>query len=123
METALAHWIYDLLVREAEARENHRDAFVHYVCESDHAEWRFGGKLGGGGKFWSSDERYYVSCYREDETPERAAIVQRVNATLERVRVKPDNAPPGATPCPKCGAWSGDDWSQCGSDCPVRGAS
>lgn len=84
IEPARAHRIYDLLVREAGARESQRDDFVAYVSTHAHTEWRFGGSLGFGGKFWNSSERYYVTCYPDEETPERRAIVQRVNEALER---------------------------------------
>ena len=28
----------------------------------------------------------------------------------------------GAWYCPRCGAYSGDDWSQCGGACPIKGS-
>lgn len=61
--------------------------FEHYVtrpCRWGH-EWRFGGRLGFGGKFHmvaGLRPRMYVSCYPEDETPERRDLVAKVNAEL-----------------------------------------
>jgi hypothetical protein len=71
------------------------DGFEHYVtqpCQWGH-EWRFGGQLGFGGKFHMVDgfrPRMYVSCYPEDQTPERLVLIATVNAELAKL------APPGA---------------------------
>lgn len=46
-------------------------------------EWCFRGALGFGGKFWRNDGRWYVTCYREDETPERRAMIEEANKRLE----------------------------------------
>ena len=47
-------------------------------------EYRFCGSLGFGGKYWQ--ERNKVTCYLEDETPERLEVIERTNQALERVR-------------------------------------
>lgn len=52
-------------------------------------EFRFIGALGYGGKVWwdpvaalTGRTPLWVNCYREDETPERAAAIARANARL-----------------------------------------
>lgn len=84
-----ANAIYDVLVREAGANESDRLSFVVYVTSSERwpLEFRFMGSLGFGGKFWLTrhDPMYYVNCYREDETPERLATIERTNAALVAV--------------------------------------
>lgn len=48
-------------------------------------EYRFMGALGFGGKFRNNgnhDNTPHVDCYREDETPERLAMVERANKRL-----------------------------------------
>jgi len=45
-------------------------------------EWRFCGKLGFGGKFWVNNSRWYVNCYRENETAEKVNIMERANNLL-----------------------------------------
>ena len=47
-------------------------------------EFRFQGSLGFGGKIYFNPHRgLYVSCYREDETPERNSAIERMNAWLD----------------------------------------
>lgn len=48
-------------------------------------EFRFGGSLGFGGKVWCDHGRVYVTCYPEDETPERLDIISTANVLLERI--------------------------------------
>jgi hypothetical protein len=52
---------------------------VHHFVEGCR-EYRFMGALGFGGKFWQ--QSMTVTCYPEDETPERRAIIERANAAL-----------------------------------------
>lgn len=55
----------------------------HTRCPAhDPIEHRFGGLLGFGGKLHWAHGRLYVSCYQEDRTPERAAMIERANARL-----------------------------------------
>lgn len=52
----------------------------------DCREYRFMGSLGFGGKVWAPStyrRAPYVSCYSEDETPERRSAIQRANARLQ----------------------------------------
>lgn len=63
-------------------------------AESHNVEYRFIGALGFGGKFHlhlrhfsyllgnGGDYRCYVSCYSEDKTPERAAMIEGANLRL-----------------------------------------
>lgn len=47
-------------------------------------EYRFQGSLGFGGKIYFGHHRgLYVSCYREDETPDRKSAIGRMNAWLD----------------------------------------
>lgn len=48
-------------------------------------EFRFMGDLGFGGKLYRSRSGLRVSCYREDETPERAAIISTTNLALRAI--------------------------------------
>jgi len=76
---------YDVLVQHAGAYPGERSDFVYELTRRDKGyrveEWRFRGLLGFGGKFWRN-RTFYVSCYREDETPERLQIIETVNAAL-----------------------------------------
>lgn len=52
----------------------------------DITEYRFQGNLGFGGKFWNANNRWYVTCYSEDETPERKAMIRKANERLAALR-------------------------------------
>ncbi len=85
LPTALVHAVYDVLVDEAGASETWRQDFVHaHTVRPTCQEYRFQGVLGFGGKFWPSN--WTVTCYPEDETPERLAVIARVNASLAELR-------------------------------------
>jgi hypothetical protein len=62
------------------------DGFHEYVTAEDGMwghEWRFGGKLGMGGKFHTSNtRRAWVSCYPEYENEELRALIVSVNEKL-----------------------------------------
>jgi hypothetical protein len=86
---------YTILVEECGAREDGREMFRtllrHDIRRGDGGiEYRFQGALGFGGKFRTcyvnppEFDRYrlYVDCYREDETPERLAMIERANQRL-----------------------------------------
>lgn len=109
-ETA-ANAIYDVLVKTVGAREDRdsRQDFVFYMMR-DHdftIEYRFGGTLGHGGKFYRArnsgfgmpedardlTEHWYVTCYRENETPERVAAIEAANdaLTVANLSVGPRN--------------------------------
>lgn len=75
---------FDILVNDAGASALDQTSFVLAYTEVEHraTEFRFGGHLGFGGKFWRNNGRFYVSCYREDATPEKTQVIQIVNAKL-----------------------------------------
>lgn len=85
-----AEKIYEILVADAGARPDDMQEFVHHHAESKHPcfEWRFQGHLGFGGKFYSSD-MWRIGCYREDDTPERNAIIAKVNQKLANLQYNP----------------------------------
>lgn len=66
----------------------HYDGFERYFTEPHPFachEWRFQGSLGFGGKLYLSLGRLHVSCYPEYRTPERDALIERVNRRLEEL--------------------------------------
>jgi hypothetical protein len=77
-----------ILVEECGLRaDDGRDGFVWTISDphQDCREYRFMGALGFGGKFRNNGNRNdtpHVDCYREDETPERLAMIERANARL-----------------------------------------
>lgn len=76
---------WDVLVQFGQVpnRPYERESFVRYFLERG-TEWRFGGSLGFGGKFWADTlgKRHYITCYPEDSTPEREKLIREVNARL-----------------------------------------
>lgn len=63
------------------------DFLVEQFTTQPWGEWRFCGNLGFGGKLYFSTYPHrnpdlYVDCYPEDNTPERAALIQKVNLRL-----------------------------------------
>ena len=85
MTTEFYSAVYDLLVSKggASSDEYTKQAFISYFLEGPDyqtREWRFMGHLGYGGKFWRNNPTgWYVSCYPEDETPERRALIDDLN--------------------------------------------
>jgi hypothetical protein len=81
--------VYAVLVRLAQAPISWGQDFTrHHARKTDQrawntSEWRFGGSLGMGGKFWSDVESFRVSCYSEDRTPERAETLRLCNEALK----------------------------------------
>lgn len=85
---AVGMQVYEILRQEVGRSITGEEDFIFWfedTCDMNR-EFRFGGKLGFGGKFYRSGTRWYISCYREDETPEREAIIERTNARLEAFR-------------------------------------
>lgn len=86
--------IYDVLVQHAGARKDSYDrkSFIHCALNWDYRfsfEYRFQGHLMFGGKIWLPlDREPYVSCYREDDSPERLKIIEQANKDLALL-VKP----------------------------------
>jgi hypothetical protein len=87
---------WDILVEHAGARRDpiEKESFVRAFMQVEHTaiEWRFGGHLGFGGKFWRNDGRFYISCYPEDRTPKLDAIIIKVNTLLTDLVAKMTNA-------------------------------
>ena len=71
--------IFDVLVTCAGAHESMRENFVHSIQDGTR-EYRFQGDLGFGGKYWP--ETNTVSCYSEDMTDRRRAIITDTNGHL-----------------------------------------
>jgi hypothetical protein len=78
--------IWDILVEEAGASPSNdmRFCFVTHAMSGKWTEFRFGGKLGHGGKVWDNCGRIYVTAYSENETPEVKAIIERTNERLKQ---------------------------------------
>jgi len=81
---------WDILVEVGGASKDEYDKadFVRSFSDKDDRrttrEWRFCGKLGFGGKFYMRDShRHDVSCYPEDRTPEREALIDTINERLK----------------------------------------
>jgi hypothetical protein len=86
-----AEAIWDILVEHAGASpsESPRQQFVfHQTRSNPGADYRFQGLLSFGGKFWVNDDRWYINCYREDERPERLAIIEKVNGLLAKLKAR-----------------------------------
>lgn len=78
---------WDILVAEAEAdpKPDAKRDFVLTMVEDTHCdEYRFGGTLGFGGKFYrDSPCQCCIRCYSEDLTPEIQAVIDKVNGQLQ----------------------------------------
>lgn len=85
-----ANRVYDLLVELCGAVPDWREPFVKYhtANRSDSTEWRFAGFLGFGGKFWSNDGRWWVTCYSEDENEARRLIIDATNQRLAELKTR-----------------------------------
>jgi hypothetical protein len=80
-----AQKIYDLLVTIGGAAERMRESFIYHHCEAEDGcgEWRFQGKLGFGGKYYSRMNK--VDCYTEDRTQEAENVMEKLNILLSEV--------------------------------------
>ncbi len=88
--------IWQVLVDHAGASDDEWDrlAFIQHHTLTAEPEWRIFGSLGFGGKFrrnrlWiggTRTESWTVDCYREDETPERLAVIETTNEALAELR-------------------------------------
>lgn len=63
-----------------------REDFRYHQTAGSTDEYRFQGSLGYGGKFWNCNDKWYVSAYREDLTPERQAAIDATNAALAALK-------------------------------------
>lgn len=82
--------IYNCLIENCGACPHNQQSFISLQTTKEIVEWRFGGKLGFGGKFWNNDNRWYVSCYQEDETKTRNKIIEKTNLELCFLKAKYD---------------------------------
>lgn len=84
-------YIYDILVIHAGAREEKYEENQFVQCAlgwdfNNSLEYRFQGSLGFGGKIWLPEHgEPYVTCYQEDETPERNKAIEKTNEELKKV--------------------------------------
>lgn len=83
-DEATANKIWDILVAHCGASERGREDWIGTNHYHGITEYRFCGSLGFGGKFWA--DRFKVSCYMEDETPERLKAIVEANRLLKEVR-------------------------------------
>jgi len=84
----IASKIWDILVEHTGLRDDQWDraSFIYHAEGGEWTEYRFQGNLGFGGKVWNNADRWYVTCYREDESPERQEAIEGANAALARLR-------------------------------------
>jgi hypothetical protein len=85
----VANAIYSILVEIGGAYEGERSNFVFNCTKAKDGppgEWRFCGKLKFGGKPYLESDRWRTGCYREDDTPERIALITEMNQRLEELR-------------------------------------
>jgi hypothetical protein len=87
LDRKIASQIFDLLVTQVAANEDDREAFL-YAQAQGCVEWRFCGSLGFGGKFWNNGQRWYITCYQEDETSERRRVIMETNAALVALKAQ-----------------------------------
>ena len=83
----IANQIWTILIEEAGSREAERSAFVYHQGKGC-TEFRIGGPLGYGGKFWNYNGRWYINTYPEtlEREPSLANIIERTNKRLESLR-------------------------------------
>lgn len=78
--------IYDLLVDICGAIEDDRDNFIKaQTSDNPPFEYRFGGKLGFGGKFWNELPELKVTCYPEEENDNRIRTITKMNLYLRKL--------------------------------------
>lgn len=88
--------VYAVLVELGGANINNRADFVHnYTTNPEACEWRFCGRFGFGGKFYRCWDRYYVSMYSEDRTPELTTLLDALNQQIADLVIK--HQPPAKT--------------------------
>ena len=81
--------IYAILVAMAKAPDHEWAVrqFVDAQTRDFCPEYRFGGALGFGGKFWRNGGRLYVTCYQEDETASKKKLIAKTNEALTRLQL------------------------------------
>lgn len=88
MTEEIANKVYDVLCQMGGADKSMRDAFVHHHAIDPDAvnEWRFGGKLGFGGKYYSDGN--FVQCYPEDANKDRKVLIKKINHALNDILIE-----------------------------------
>jgi hypothetical protein len=88
MTTDACKAIWGILVAVCHAPDNISERLqFRLFWDGGGNEYRFCGSLGSGGKFWRANYTpWSVSCYQEDETPERLSIISRANDALARLQ-------------------------------------
>lgn len=83
----IANTIWTILVMEAGSPEGERSSFIYHQTKGC-TEYRIGGPLGYGGKFWNTNRRWYVNTYPEtlERQPELSLLIERTNRRLESLR-------------------------------------
>lgn len=73
----------------AQASEREKQCFIQAFLDEKHltSEYRFGGKLGQGGKFWNSNGSLHVTCYLEDRD-DCIDLINKVNGLLHELLSK-----------------------------------
>lgn len=63
-----------------------KDAFIQAHLDKEYPcqEWRFGGRLGFGGKYYSRENR--VDCYIEDYKGARRDLIAQINTKLKSLK-------------------------------------
>lgn len=81
--------VYDTLIQHAgvvDSESGRRQFRSFYENRFEAREFRFEGDLGYGGKiFFAKYESPYVTCYREDKTDTRRAMIKATNDALKGV--------------------------------------
>lgn len=82
-----ANQIYDILVKLGGASESERLSFIYNLCVEKRSQlplqWRFQGHFGFGGKYYVGQN--IVSCYREELTPEKEQLIDKMNKELKKI--------------------------------------
>lgn len=89
-----AQQVWDILVEACGAYPEMPGDFIYWWEKDDpisDTEYRFQGRLGFGGKFWRYRGRHFVTCYTEDETEERLAMIESADAKLELLKLWENN--------------------------------
>lgn len=78
--------LYQLLISEVGAKPGQvADFLTHQLGDEPCPEYRFQGSLGFGGKLvYDRSRGFTVTCYPEDETPERKELLKKVNTLLHQ---------------------------------------
>lgn len=73
--------IFDILVKEADARPYEEEAFCKFIADNEHY-FTFNGKLGFRGKFFNCKRRWYVNCPLEDMGRDQMLVIDSTNKKL-----------------------------------------